>query len=399
MFTGEPWAMKEREQEPVNILLVDDRSENLVSLKSILARPDYRLFTATSGREALELALREAFSVILLDVIMPEMDGFEVARILKQLTRTQNIPILFLTAIASNLAELYQAYEIGAVDYLVKPLNSEVVKKKVGVFVDLVRQREELVRQSERLQEARRKEDEIQIREQAREDLLAIVSHDLRNPLSSILNSANVLERLTGDERALKYARSISRSAERMERLISDLLDLAQVRAGRLTIERRIVEAASLIQESVELLKPVAEAKNLRLAHAADWLNVSCDPHRVLQVLSNILGNAIKFTPEGGSVFVKVTRAGAHARFEVTDSGPGIPEAELAHVWERFWTTRKQTDGGIGLGLSIAKGLVEAHGGRIWVESALGTGTTFYWTLPLAPSQTPESEASLESQE
>ena len=219
--------------------------------------------------------------------------------------------------------------------------------------------------------------------ERSRENLLAIVSHDLRNPLSSIITSVAALERLLEDESILKYVRTISRSAERMERLVGDLLDFAQIQAGQLTVEREIVEVATLIQDGIEVLGPVAEAKGVRLSHSVENLRVSCDPHRILQVISNVVGNAIEFTPEGGSISIRVTRVDDDVRFEVTDTGPGIPKAELCHVWERFWSARKQAEAGVGLGLSIAKGLVEAHGGRIGVESELGEGATFYWTLPL----------------
>ena len=158
-------TMSDFEQAPTNILLVDDRPENLSSLQSILERPDYRLFTASSGNDALKSVLRENFTVILLDVVMPEMDGFEVAQYLKQVERTRHTPILFLTAIATDVHYIYRAYEIGAVDYLIKPLDAEIVRKKVAVFVELARQREEIAWQAERLRENQRREYELRLAE------------------------------------------------------------------------------------------------------------------------------------------------------------------------------------------------------------------------------------------
>ena len=187
------------------------------------------------------------------------------------------------------------------------------------------------------------------------------------------------------DARAQKHVRIISRSAAGMDRLIGDLIDYARVQAGKLSIERQMVDAASLVHDSVEMLRPRAEEKKLRLeVHAAEGLTVSSDRDRVLQVLANLVGNAIKFTPEGGAVSVRVTRVNGDAQFEVSDTGPGIPEAQLTHIWQRFWQGKRRAGAGMGLGLSIARGLVEAHGGRIWAESTVGVGSTFYFTLPLA---------------
>jgi signal transduction histidine kinase len=174
-----------------------------------------------------------------------------------------------------------------------------------------------------------------------------------------------------------------------MERLTSDLLDLAQIKAGQLVVAQQTFEARSVVQDSLEIFKPLAAEKQIRLVSDVreDDLQLYCDRDRVLQILSNLLGNAIKFTPEAGSVTVRAERAGMELCLAVVDTGAGIPEEQLAHIWERFWSGKKPKMTGIGLGLSIAKGLVEAHGGRIWAESIVGAGTTFYFTLPLAAEE------------
>ena len=223
-----------------------------------------------------------------------------------------------------------------------------------------------------------------------REELLAIVSHDLRNPLSTIVTSAYLLlGRTTHDgdnaERDHKLAETILRSADWMNRLIADLLDLAQIQAGRLSVEQTPHHTAELIRECVEMLTPLAAPKDLKLDNrACENLRVSCDRERVLQILSNLVGNAIKFTPQGGSIFIEVQNGGHEARISVRDTGQGIAEEELPRIFDRFWQAQQKNRAGIGLGLSIAKGLVEAHGGLLWVESKLGAGTTFFFTLALA---------------
>ena len=222
-----------------------------------------------------------------------------------------------------------------------------------------------------------------------REELLAIVSHDLRNPLGSIVFSAALLERATIDgeegERVHKSARTILRSADRMTRLIADLLDFAQIQVGKLAVELMPQDVEGLIRDCVEMLRPFAATKDLK-GVASAGLRVRCDRERVLQMLSNLVGNAIKFTPEGGSIFIEAHDTGREVRFSVRDTGQGISEEELPRIFDRFWQAQRKNRAGIGLGLSIAKGLVEAQGGRLYVESKLGAGTTFFFTLPLAES-------------
>ena len=222
-----------------------------------------------------------------------------------------------------------------------------------------------------------------------REELLAIVSHDLRNPLGSIVLSAALLQGTTIDgedgERVHKAAQTILGSADRMTRLIADLLDLAQIQAGKLAVEQTPQDVDGLIRDCVEMLTPLAATKDLK-GIASAGLQVRCDRERVLQILSNLVGNAIKFTPEGGSIFIEAQDTGHEVRFSVRDTGQGISEEELPRIFDRFWQAQRNNRVGIGLGLSIAKGLVEAHGGRLYVESKLGAGTTFFFTLPLAES-------------
>jgi signal transduction histidine kinase len=223
----------------------------------------------------------------------------------------------------------------------------------------------------------------------AREDVLAMVSHDLRAPLQTIKLAAVAISKLSspggGGQRQLE---AILRGIHRMERMVSDLLDLTSIEAGHLSVDRQGHEIYGLIRDAFEMLSPLARAKSidLRVEVLTPPRSVLCDRERVLQVFSNLVGNAIKFTKEGGSVAIRAELQRNQACFAVRDNGPGIPETIRLHLFERYWQAEdasKKT--GRGLGLYIAKGIVEAQGGRIWFDSELGAGSTFYFTLPLLP--------------
>jgi len=221
----------------------------------------------------------------------------------------------------------------------------------------------------------------------AREDLLAIVSHDLRNPLGVVLASSALLLKANlppdKEERARRQVEAIQRAGNRMNRLIRDLLDFASIQAGRLSVSKHPQDVAAMVSEVLEVTEPLAAAKSLRLdAEVAPGLAIRCDHDRVIQLFSNLIGNAIKFTPDGGSIVVRAALDAEVVRFAVVDTGPGISTDELPHVFDRYYQAQRKNRDGIGLGLTIARGIVEAHGGRIWVESEEGKGSTFFFTLP-----------------
>jgi len=226
----------------------------------------------------------------------------------------------------------------------------------------------------------------------AREDLLAIVSHDLRNPLGVVLASTALLLKANlppdKQDRARRQVEAIQRAGNRMNRLIRDLLDFASIQAGRLSVSMRPQEVVAMVNEVLEVTEPLALAKSLRLvADVAPGLAIRCDHDRVIQLFSNLVGNAVKFTPDGGTITVHAAPDGEVVRFSVADTGPGISADELPHVFDRYYQAQRKNRDGIGLGLSIARGIVEAHGGRIWVESKEGEGSTFFFTLPPGPSE------------
>jgi PAS domain S-box-containing protein len=223
----------------------------------------------------------------------------------------------------------------------------------------------------------------------ARDEMLGVVAHDLRNPLNTIAMGASLLSELIPPAQASlrKQAEIMSRAADRMNRLIQDLLDVRRIESGRLVLEPRPASPSALVADAVEMLRPLASAASLALETevTSESPAVLADTARVQQVLSNLVGNAIKFTPAGGRVVLRAeSLARSEVRFAVADTGPGIPPENLPHVFGQYWQGRRTDRRGIGLGLAIAKGIVEAHGGRIWVESQLGSGSNFYFTLPAA---------------
>jgi signal transduction histidine kinase/DNA-binding response OmpR family regulator len=224
----------------------------------------------------------------------------------------------------------------------------------------------------------------------ARDDLVAIVSHDLRNPVHTIHMAASFLLEVSPSEDRRVTARRqlevIQRSATRANRLIQDLLDVARIQAGGLAVETVPIEVKSLVMEAVESATPLAAAASLRVSYAIPEGSafVSADRERVLQVLANLIGNALKFTPKGGEINILANLEPTQVRFTDQDTGPGIPAEHLNHVFDRYWQAKSTAKLGTGLGLSIAKGIVEAHGGRIWVESPPGSGAAFQFTLPAA---------------
>ena len=219
----------------------------------------------------------------------------------------------------------------------------------------------------------------------ARDDVLAVVAHDLRNPLSTILFSIDTiaLTLAPDDASALRGVRLIQRSAKRIERLIADLLDAAQLETGTLALSKTSVDPAAIVTEAVELTRAIAPKHTLQVEVTGELPVIAADHHRILQVLSNLLGNAVKFTPPGGHIVVSAESRDGEVRVRVRDSGPGIPAEQLGHLFDRFWKATQTDRRGAGLGLAIAKGLVEAHGGKIWVESREGAGASFAFSLPI----------------
>ncbi len=272
---------------------------------------------------------------------------------------------------------------LGAMTFLFAESNRRYAEADLGLASDLA-QRAALAVDNARLYQAA----ERAVR--ARDDMLAVVSHDLRNPLSAILANAGVLVRKApaGDEgdRVRRRGEAIKRSAARMNHLIRDLLDMARIESRKLHIERSTHELAALVADALEMFQPLAGEGQIHLAaepvDAA--LRLACDRERILQVFSNLLGNALKFTPPGGNIRLLARSTESAVQLGVADTGAGIAAENLENIFDRYWQVQASGRAGAGLGLSIARGIVEAHGGRIWAESELGAGSTFWFTVPCA---------------
>ena len=278
-----------------------------------------------------------------------------------------------------------QAVQAGAQDYLVKgQVDGTLLVRALRYAIERKRLDRERVHLLVREQDARRRA-EMAVR--ARDDVLRVVSHDLGNSLSAVAIHSTVLLRTIGaqaDAETLERLASIRDLTKQMQRLRQDLLDVASIEAGRISLERSLHDPSDVIDLLVDRFAPIAEEKGVAVAcePGAGVAQIDADLERVLQMLGNLLGNALKFTPPGGTVTLRVTEGDSEVVFTVEDTGPGIPAEHLENIFDRFWKVRERNVGGTGLGLAIAKGLAEAHGGHIWVESEVGSGSAFHASIP-----------------
>jgi signal transduction histidine kinase len=416
------------------ILVVEDSRTQAEALNLLLAEQGYRVEVAPSGEEGVERARAERFDLVLSDILMPGMNGYELCRRIKgDPVAFGSPPVVLLTSLGEPV-DIVRGLESGADNYVTKPyaparllarirqiFETETARRarsrRAGVELTFRGERftigarqeqildfflssfEELIETNRALQESEQALQQALAREQAsrraaeaataaRDLILATVSHDLRSPLSTILMSAGYIQEVTPVELAPKVRDKVAiiqKVVAQMNRLIQDLLDVAKIEQGHLALERRWQGAAALAHEAVEMLEPIAAERGIRIESdvPADLPDFPADRARVLQVFSNLIGNAIKFSPGGGTITLAARLEGGAVVYRISDEGPGIPAEDLPHVFDRFWSGKHRDHGGAGLGLSIARGIVETHGGRIWVESEPGRGASFCFSLPL----------------
>ncbi len=369
---------------PIKFLLVDDLESNLLALEGLLRREGLELLKARSGSEALELLLVHDVALALLDVQMPGMDGFELAELMRGADRTRRVPIIFLTAGALDQQRRFRGYEAGAVDFLFKPIEPHILQSKAGIFFELARQREGLIRSAEEARAASR----------AKDDFLAALSHELRTPLSPVLMTAAALE---GDASLPSEVREqlgmMRRNIELEARLIDDLLDITRISRGKLTIQPVVADVHQLLEHTVEIVRGDGLGNEVGLVFElqAQRHHTMADPTRLQQVFWNLIKNALKFTPSGGIVTVS-THNDADGRIivRVTDTGIGIAAEALPHIFNAFDqgdVAGQHRYGGLGLGLAISQAIVAVHGGSIRAESeGTGCGATFTVVLTTTDS-------------
>ena len=363
-------------------LLVDDLDENLLALSALLRRDDVEILTARSGIEALELLLANDVALAFLDVQMPDMDGFELAELIRGSERTRHVPLIFVTAAVGDPQRMFKGYEIGAVDFLYKPLNPDVLRTKADVFFQLARQKRhlahELVERTEALH--------------MNEMLTAALGHDLRNPLSAMMMGAQLLKRRSTDAELVRAAERIISSGTRMGQMIEDLLDVVRARlGGGIAIKPAGADLGAIVEGVVQEIcsaRPEAQIKVLQEGS----LKGSWDAGRLAQVVSNLLGNAVQHGAADAEIVLRLDGTQPdQISFTVTNSGVIAPEL-LRDVFVPFrggvkGTTRSQ---GLGLGLYIVQHIVHAHRGTVDVQSGVDNSTIFRVQLPRG-SETPSA--------
>ena len=350
---------------PVKFLLVDDLEENLLVLEALLRREDLQLLKARSGREALELMLEHEFALALIDVQMPEMDGFELAELMRGAERTRHVPIIFVTAGMQERHRVFKGYDAGAVDFLFKPLEPQILRHKTETFFQLHRQRQDLA-ETLRLNE----------------ELMAVVGHDLRNPLNVVLMTTALLAD-TDDPHLKKCVERLQSSGTRMLHIIEELFDLARARlGGGIPIERQPLDLEAIARKTVAEFEATNPSRQIDVLVSGN-VKGNWDIGRLGQVLSNLIGNALRH----GSVTVPITVELVGSEQEVVASvhnGGFIAADLMPRLFDPFQSGvgRRTRAEGLGLGLYIVQQIVQAHGGDVQVRSSPADGTRFEVRLP-----------------
>lgn len=432
----------EADIDKVNILLVDDKPERLLSYEAVLAQLGETLVKAHSGEEALRRLMETEFAVILLDVSMPGMDGFETAELIHQHPRFENTPIIFVTGVHIGDLDRLQGYRLGAIDYVQVPLVPDILRSKVAVLVELYRRRRALAGenaslarvnlelQTERAQEfealsrtlamanaelalanaqleaevAERRRAEAQLQQLAgklreadrrKDEFLATLAHELRNPLAPIRSAVGLLQSECSGAPAQLSLDVIDRQLRQLVRMVDDLLDVSRITHGRIELRRETTELGPLLSTAIETTLPHIQAMRhlLSVDVPETALRVDGDPQRLTQVFGNLLNNASKYTLPGGRIALSACVDGSEALVRISDSGVGIPPERVDEVFDLFVqvdTSLERAQGGLGIGLTLVRRLVQMHGGSVRALSeGLGRGSCFEIRLPLSAAATP----------
>jgi signal transduction histidine kinase len=408
------------DEQRANILLVDDRYDKLLALESVLAGLGNNLVLARSGSEALRLLLQEDFALIILDVSMPGMDGFETAALIRQRKNSELTPIIFISAINYSETHLSRGYSLGAVDYILAPIVPEILRAKVSFFIELHKKTEQLKHQAEvetKLAWAEAARAEAEAANKAKDRFIAILSHELRTPLTPILFSSLVLSQDPNVPASIRRElEMIARNVRLEARLIEDLLDLTRIRRGKFSLSLEKLDADALLGAALGVCADELNDKQLvvRRETTVSKCSLLADAARLQQVFWNLIKNAIKFSPVGETITVRSsTPRPGWWRAEVIDHGVGIESSALAKIFEAFEQAERNQTGGLGLGLTISKAIVDLHSGTISAASeGIGKGAAFtidlpvydrtldnssdrIWAEPLIPDDQPAERSSL----
>jgi signal transduction histidine kinase len=374
-----------------NVLLVDDQPAKLLSYRAILEGIDANLISAHSAREALDCLLRNECAVVIVDVCMPELDGFELAQMVREHPRFKRTAIIFVSGVALGELDRLRGYECGAVDYLPVPVVPEILRAKVTAFVELHRKTQQLEQLNLELeQRVAERTLELEDANRKKDEFLAVLAHELRNPLAAIRTAADLLNRANAPSATIEQASGvIGRQVTHLGRLVDDLVDVSRITRGLIELKRERLKISAVVFHALETSQPIVSERGhtLSIAPIDDDIEVMGDLARLTQVIANILHNAAKFTPRGGHIELSTGREDDHVVLRITDNGAGIAAEALPQVFELFSHTDRRADRastGLGVGLALVRRLVEMHGGRVTAKSeGPGTGTEVAIRLPL----------------
>jgi signal transduction histidine kinase len=393
-----------------DILVVDDNDTNLIAVEAALQTLDRKKVLARSGVEALACLLDQDFALIILDVSMPGMDGFETARLVRSRARSRSTPIIFISDLSWHDDAIIRGYELGAFDFLMKPVRPEVLRAKATVFIELQDRTLELHLKAEELRvaQARAHERELTMQrkrfeadalerqvalmaevDRRKDEFLAILAHELRNPLQPLQTAVELMAAASTEPTPERVRGIIQRQVHHIGRLVDDLLDVARFQTGKLELRRESTTIEEIVKESVEDMRSTAESRkhHVLISGHGDTPRVYGDPIRLVQIVSNLVSNAIKYTPPGGKIRIDWGVEDGTIYVRVIDNGRGISASLLPRIFDMFVQERTTPDGkgGLGLGLGLVKRLAELHGGSVHATSeGADKGATFEVRLPLA---------------
>ena len=371
---------------PVKVLLVDDLPENLVALRALLQRDGIECHSANSGEEALELLLVHDYALALLDVQMPGMDGFELAELMRGSERSRHVPIIFVTAGIGDTGRRFRGYEAGAVDFIQKPIEADILRSKASIFFELYNQRREIAAQRDSLAELGV---QLQAADAQKNRFLAVLAHELRNPIMALVAGLRLLERREGTDAVPEIRSAMNRSLSHMTRLVEDLLDISRIEQGKISLRHEDLVLQEVIGFAIETVQPTVDAADhdLHLAVPDEPIRLRGDHARVTQIVGNLVSNAARYTPHGGEIRVTLRTEGRWAKIEVADNGIGIAPEQQGRIFDIFAQVApdgRMNQEGLGIGLALIKQLVELHDGRILLtHSAPDQGSSFEIWLPL----------------
>ena len=359
--------------ERPKILLVDDRVENLIVLERVLKSANADFVRALSGNEAIALTLEHEFALALVDVQKPEIDGYEMVELIHQKKETENLPVIFVSAVGYDDFYYIKGIEVGAVDFLPMPFLPEILRGKVNVFLKFHNQRKRI-------------EDAMAVKSQ----FLSTVSHELRTPLTAIKEGIRlVYSEATGkiSDEQKELLGIAKRNVDRLVRLINNVLDFQKLEVGKMDLNLKQNDINEVVKEIAETITCVANEKGLDIFIdiKQDIPETPFNRDGITQVLANLLNNAIKFT-EHGRITITTTMQDNSVHVSIQDTGPGIEEDEMPKLFHEFEQLSTKKTGGTGLGLAISRKIIQEHNGKIWAESEVGKGSCFHFSLPITES-------------